>query len=65
MSNRSISQPGHTTQLPLFAARETHDAWTVRISPRAQRLSVRVYPAGRVEVVEQPVVGFIYEDRVT
>jgi len=54
MSNRSISQADQLAQLPLFAARETHDAWTVRISPRAQRLSVRVYPAGRVEVVVPP-----------
>ncbi|MGE3532743.1 MAG: M48 family metallopeptidase [Steroidobacteraceae bacterium] len=48
-----MTQPHHT-QLPLFAARETHDAWTVRISARARRLSVRVYPAGRVEIVVPP-----------
>lgn len=51
MSNPFTNQPKHTTQLPLFAARETYDAWTVRTSARARRLSVRVYPAGRVEVV--------------
>jgi len=54
MSNRSINRADQLAQLPLFAARETHDAWTVRISPRAHRLSVRVYPAGRVEVVVPP-----------
>lgn len=70
MSNRLFSQPGHTTQLPLFAAREAHDAWTVRISPRARRLSVRVYPAGRVEVVvpqrtsAQTVQQFVTKHRV-
>ncbi len=54
MSNRLIDPANHVTQLPLFAARETHDAWTVRISARARRLSVRVYPAGVVEVVVPP-----------
>jgi predicted metal-dependent hydrolase len=54
MSNQFTNQPKHTTQLPLFAARETYDAWTVRTSARARRLSVRVYPAGRVEVVVPP-----------
>lgn len=54
MSNKSINHAADIAQLQLFAARETHDAWTVRISPRAQRLSVRVYPAGRVEVVVPP-----------
>jgi predicted metal-dependent hydrolase len=51
MSNSFTSQPKHTTQLQLFAAHETYNAWTVRTSARARRLSVRVYPAGRVEVV--------------
>jgi predicted metal-dependent hydrolase len=54
MSNRFINQSQPLAQLTLFAARETHDAWVVRVSPRAQRLSVRVYPAGRVEVVVPP-----------
>lgn len=54
MTNPFTSQPKQTGQLPLFAARETVDAWTVRISPRTRRLSVRVYPAGRVEVVVPP-----------
>lgn len=41
-------------QLQLFDAREGADRWTVRVSRRAQRLSVRVYPGGRVEVVAPP-----------
>jgi predicted metal-dependent hydrolase len=54
MSNRWSRHIDQTAQLPLFAAREAMDAWTVRTSPRARRLSVRVYPAGRVEVVVPP-----------
>ena len=42
-----------SAQLQLFDARE-HDRWTVRISRKARRLSVRVYPGGRVEVVAPP-----------
>ncbi len=38
-------------QLPLFSAQEDPRVWQVRVSQRARRLSVRVYPAGRVEVV--------------
>lgn len=53
MGNRLLNQPDQA-QLSLFAAHEACDAWTVRISPRARRLSVRVYPAGRVEVVVPP-----------
>jgi predicted metal-dependent hydrolase len=41
-------------QLQLFDARSTGDRWTVRVSGRARRLSVRVYPGGRVEVVVPP-----------
>jgi predicted metal-dependent hydrolase len=41
-------------QLQLFDARESPDRWTVRVSRRARRLSVRVYPGGRVEVVAPP-----------
>ncbi|MGH8177469.1 MAG: M48 family metallopeptidase [Steroidobacter sp.] len=43
-----------SAQLQLFDARESADRWTVRISRRARRLSVRVYPGGRVEVVAPP-----------
>jgi predicted metal-dependent hydrolase len=38
-------------QLPLFGSRDATDRWAVRVSRRARRLSVRVYPGGRVEVV--------------
>jgi predicted metal-dependent hydrolase len=38
-------------QLPLFATKDRVDPWTVRTSRRARRLSVRVYPGGRVEIV--------------
>ena len=41
-------------QLQLFDARSPADRWTVRVSRRARRLSVRVYPGGRVEVVVPP-----------
>src|SRR5690606_30096492 len=40
-----------SAQLQLFDAREATDRWTVRVSGRARRLSVRVYPGGRVEVI--------------
>lgn len=41
-------------QLQLFESRNASDAWSVRVSRRARRLSVRVYPGGRVEVVVPP-----------
>jgi predicted metal-dependent hydrolase len=41
-------------QLQLFEARNASDSWSVRVSRRARRLSVRVYPGGRVEVVVPP-----------
>jgi len=40
-----------TTQLPLFSVGDRSDQWSVRVSRRARRLSVRVYPGGRVEIV--------------
>lgn len=43
-----------SAQLQLFESRETASAWNVRVSRRARRLSVRVYPGGRVEVVVPP-----------
>lgn len=46
-----------TAQLPLFASRGSTCAWHVRVSERARRLSVRVYPGGRVEVVVPPGVS--------
>ena len=46
----SFSSP----QLQLFDTRSADDRWTVRVSGRARRLSVRVYPGGRVEVIVPP-----------
>lgn len=42
-----------SSQLQLFESR-TSTQWNVRVSRRARRLSVRVYPGGRVEVVVPP-----------
>lgn len=41
-------------QLQLFESRDISAPWNVRVSRRARRLSVRVYPGGRVEVVVPP-----------
>ena len=41
-------------QLQLFESRDATRLWNVRVSRRARRLSVRVYPGGRVEVVVPP-----------
>lgn len=46
-----------SAQLQLFEQRDTADRWTVRVSRRARRMSVRVYPGGRVEVVVPPGVS--------
>jgi predicted metal-dependent hydrolase len=43
-----------SAQLQLFESRDASPHWTVRVSPRARRLSVRVYPGGRVEIVVPP-----------
>ena len=45
------SAPAMSAQLQLFESREISPSWNVRVSRRARRLSVRVYPGGRVEVV--------------
>jgi len=44
-------------QMPLWAPRSATPGWHVRISRRARRLSMRVFPGGRVEVVVPPGVG--------
>lgn len=41
-------------QLQLFESRAATQRWNVRVSRRARRLSVRVYPGGSVEVVVPP-----------
>jgi predicted metal-dependent hydrolase len=43
-----------SAQLQLFESKEAMPHWTVRVSRRARRLSVRVYPGGRVEIVVPP-----------
>jgi predicted metal-dependent hydrolase len=43
--------------MPLWAPRAATPGWHVRISRRARRLSMRVFPGGRVEVVVPPGVG--------
>ncbi|MBL8271116.1 M48 family metallopeptidase [Steroidobacter sp.] len=45
-----------SAQLKLFESRDSSQPWTVRVSRRARRMSVRVYPGGRVEVVVPPNV---------
>ena len=44
-------------QLSLWSTRDAGPGWHVRISRRARRLSMRVFPGGRVEVVVPPGVG--------
>jgi hypothetical protein len=44
-------------QLALWPPRDAAPGWHVRISRRARRMSMRVFPGGRVEVVVPPGVG--------
>src|SRR5688572_9587600 len=44
-------------QFSLLSARGAQPGWDVRISRRARRLSMRIFPGGRVEVVVPPGVG--------
>ena len=48
---------GNPLQMPLWSPRAATPGWHVRISRRARRLSMRVFPGGRVEVVVPPGVG--------
>jgi predicted metal-dependent hydrolase len=52
-----------SVQLRLFDTGSISSAWHVRISRRARRLSVRVYPGGRVEVVVPPGASTIAVQR--
>ena len=45
------SPAAHPLQMTLWTDREVGVAWNVRISRRARRMSMRVFPGGRVEVV--------------
>jgi predicted metal-dependent hydrolase len=47
----------HPLQLKLWSDREVGTSWNVRISRRARRMSMRVFPGGRVEVVVPPGAG--------
>jgi predicted metal-dependent hydrolase len=49
-----LSKLGALTQIPLFAPDDQPDAMVVRVSARARRMTLRVYPAGRIEVVVPP-----------
>ena len=51
------SSDGSPLQMPLWAPRDATPGWNVRISRRARRLSMRVFPGGRVEVVVPPGTG--------
>jgi predicted metal-dependent hydrolase len=44
-------------QFTLWPAADSSPGWSVRISRRARRLSMRVTPGGRIEVVVPPGVG--------
>ena len=44
-------------QLSLFESRPSADAFAVRVSPRARRLTARVHAGGRVEIVVPVGVG--------
>ncbi|MDH4166780.1 MAG: M48 family metallopeptidase [Gammaproteobacteria bacterium] len=45
------SPDAHPLQMTLWTDREVGLAWNVRISRRARRMSMRVFPGGRVEVI--------------
>ena len=51
------SSDGSPLQMSLWAPRDATPGWNVRISRRARRLSMRVFPGGRVEVVVPPGTG--------
>jgi len=59
MGRRGAAAPadGNPLQMPLWSPQEAAPGWHVRISRRARRLSMRVFPGGRVEVVVPPGVG--------
>jgi predicted metal-dependent hydrolase len=55
--NRTRRDEGDPLQLALWPAGGAAPGWHVRISRRARRLSMRVTPGGRVDVVVPPGVG--------
>jgi len=48
---------GSPLQMQLWAPRDSATGWNVRISRRARRLSMRVFPGGRIEVIVPPGTG--------
>ena len=57
MHSRRGGATADPLQMPLWSPAEASPGWNVRISRRARRLSMRVFPGGRVEVVVPPGVG--------
>lgn len=54
---------GHPLQMTLWSDRDVGMAWNVRISRRARRMSLRVFPGGRVEVVVPQGAGMSAVER--
>jgi predicted metal-dependent hydrolase len=46
--------PERSDQLSLFGSAPSEPTWEVKVSGRTRRLTVRVYPGGRVEIVVPP-----------
>src|SRR5512135_744148 len=57
MGGRRGGAAADPLQMPLWSPAEASPGWNVRISRRARRLSMRVFPGGRVEVVVPPGIG--------
>jgi hypothetical protein len=52
-----VAADGQPLQMPLWSPKDAAPGWHVRISRRARRMSMRVLPGGRVEVVVPPGTG--------
>lgn len=52
-----VAAVANPLQMTLWSARDHAPDWHVRISRRARRLSMRVLPGGRIEVVVPPGIG--------
>jgi predicted metal-dependent hydrolase len=57
MRDRVATRESGAGQLPLWSAHEECNRWQMRISRRSRRLSMRVFPGGRIEVVVPPGIG--------
>jgi predicted metal-dependent hydrolase len=58
-----VAAGGHPLQMTLWSDRDVGMAWNVRISRRARRMSMRVFPGGRVEVVVPQGAGMSAVER--